>query len=134
MVVKVIARMSFNELPRALLCSTAIAGCLLGANVPALAQVINWEGDTSSNWGTADNWDLGTVPTGSLDVYLNGQGIDPVIDGGVMGGPAYADDIFFGTVPGGAGSLLIDNAGQLQSATARVGEAASAQHVIAAST
>ena len=86
MVVKVIARMSFNELPRALLCSTAIAGCLLGANVPALAQVINWEGDTSSNWGTADNWDLGTVPTGSLDVYLNGQGIDPVIDGGVMGG------------------------------------------------
>lgn len=131
MVVKVIARMSFNELPRALLCSTAIAGCLLGANVPALAQVINWEGDTSSDWGTADNWDLGTVPTGSLDVYLNGQGIDPVIDGGVMGGPAYADDIFFGTVPGGAGSLLIDNAGQLQSATARVGEAASAQHVIA---
>ncbi|MFC5585022.1 autotransporter domain-containing protein [Nitratireductor kimnyeongensis] len=127
---KTVGRVSINTLSRALLCSTAIAGCLLGASVPAMAQSINWDGDTSSDWGTADNWDLGVVPTGVLNVYLNGDGADPVIDGVVMGGTAHAGTIIFGSTPASPGSLLFDNGGRLESGTAYVGDAASSQHSI----
>lgn len=58
-----------------------------GINLLANVQktVINWDGSTDSDWGTADNWDVGVVPTSTDNVVIsdvsNGSGNSPEISG-----------------------------------------------------
>ena len=47
----------------------------------AAAAQNNWTGAVSSDWGTASNWSLGSVPTSSVDVVIPNVTNDPSTNG-----------------------------------------------------
>jgi hypothetical protein len=46
-------------------------------------STITWDGSTDSDWGTADNWDGGVIPTSSDNVVLANVANDPIVSDGV---------------------------------------------------
>ncbi|MBL4605147.1 MAG: T9SS type A sorting domain-containing protein [Flavobacteriaceae bacterium] len=53
-----------------------------GATLPAGANT--WTGTTDTDWDTATNWSLGTVPTGTTDVLIPNVANDPIAGGAIL--------------------------------------------------
>ncbi len=99
------------------LCSTSLV--VLAASMPVgVAQAQEWTGGVSTDWGTAGNWQGGSLPTASTDVTINNEGAGwPVITGGTRA----SHNLIIGDTAAG-GSLRITGAGVLNTAAnARIG-------------
>ncbi|MBN2777030.1 MAG: hypothetical protein JXR36_05285, partial [Bacteroidales bacterium] len=70
----------------------AYGNTLQASKSPAVVAAHNWTGNVSTDWQTAGNWDLGTIPTATDNVVIpNGRPRYPVIDDGTT--TALCDDI-----------------------------------------
>lgn len=49
----------------------------------AALSINTWTGTTSTDWDTATNWSLGTVPTGTTNVSISDVANDPVASGAI---------------------------------------------------
>jgi len=62
--------------------------CSSGIIIPATSNsfrimavgVASWVGNTSNDWNTASNWDIGFVPTNSYDIIIEDSTYDPILD------------------------------------------------------
>ncbi|MBN2777029.1 MAG: proprotein convertase P-domain-containing protein, partial [Bacteroidales bacterium] len=70
----------------------AYGNTLQASKSPAVVVAHNWTGNVSTDWQTAGNWDLGTIPTATNNVVIpNGRPRYPLIDDGTT--TALCDDI-----------------------------------------
>ncbi|MGL4199018.1 MAG: hypothetical protein ACRCSX_14780, partial [Allorhizobium sp.] len=90
------------------LCSTSLV--VLAAAMPVGAvHAQEWTGGVSTNWGTAGNWQGGSVPTAGSHVAINNEGAGwPIINGGTHS----AASVNIGNAADGA-SLMIMGGGIL---------------------
>lgn len=89
---------------------------------PAFSQTINWTGNNSSDWNTAENWDTDTVPPspGNATVRINTLSPNITTASGVTfsGGT-----INIANTAGASGTLEIINGSSFQAGTVSVGAA-----------
>lgn len=84
--------------------------CVLVFSVGAInAQVITWTGATDTDFGTATNWDLGTIPNGSNDVVIATSANAPTLNA-TLSSLGNADD-YVNHLTGASGTPLTVSVG-----------------------